>query len=112
MKRLLAPLFALTVSLAAFAQETPQIPFEKYKLGNGLDVVLVEDHRLPLVALNLWYHVGAVNEEAGRTGFAHLFEHMMFAGSKHVPRGMADQLTEGAGATDSNGSDPFQPTHS
>src|SRR5580765_6591091 len=96
---LIAFLLAFVTGPGAFAQDTPQIPFEKYRLGNGLEVILVEDHRLPLVALNVWYHVGAVNEEPGRTGFAHLFEHMMFAGSKHVPRGMADQLTEGAGAT-------------
>ncbi len=111
MKRLSALLFAFLCSLGAFAQDTQQIPFEKYKLGNGLEVILLEDHRLPLVALNVWYHVGAVNEEPGRTGFAHLFEHMMFAGSKHVPRGMADQLTEGAGATDSNGSTDFDRTN-
>src|SRR5581483_4320495 len=62
----------------------PQIKYEKYKLKNGLDVILYQDHRLPLVAVNLWYHVGPANERAGRTGFAHLFEHMMFEGSKHV----------------------------
>ncbi len=59
--------------------------FEKYTLPNGLEVILVEDRRLPLVAVNLWYHVGPANEKPGRTGFAHLFEHMMFQGSKHVP---------------------------
>src|SRR6267142_6202186 len=64
--------------------EVPQLKFEKYKLENGLDVILSEDHRLPLVAVNLWYHVGPANELPGRTGFAHLFEHMMFEGSKHV----------------------------
>jgi len=57
--------------------EVPQLKFEKYKLENGLDVILSEDHRLPLVAVNLWYHVGPANELPGRTGFAHLFEHMM-----------------------------------
>src|SRR5258708_34191831 len=97
MKRVFALLFALLCTLGAFAQDTQQIPFEKYKLGNGLEVILLEDHRLPLVAPNVWYHVGAVNEEPGRTGFAHLFDHKMVAGSQHVPRGMADQLPEGAG---------------
>src|SRR5580704_16151945 len=60
----------------------PTIKFEKYTLPNGLDVILSEDHRLPLVSTNIWYHVGPANELPGRTGFAHLFEHMMFAGSK------------------------------
>src|SRR5690242_3054637 len=65
--------------------EVPQLKFEKYKLQNGLVVILSEDHRLPMVAVNLWYHVGPANELPGRTGFAHLFEHMMFEGSRHVP---------------------------
>jgi zinc protease len=89
----------------------PHIAYEKYTLPNGLDVILVEDHRLPVVAVNIWYHVGAANEEPGLTGFAHLFEHMMFAASKHVPRGMADTLLEGAGVTDSNGSTDFDRTN-
>jgi len=58
--------------------DIPHIAFEKYRLTNGLEVILSEDHRLPLTAVNLWYHVGPANEEPGRTGFAHLFEHMMF----------------------------------
>ncbi|MGZ7041538.1 MAG: M16 family metallopeptidase, partial [Thermoanaerobaculia bacterium] len=57
---------------------------DQYELGNGLKVVLNEDHSAPLVAVNLWYHVGSKNERPGRTGFAHLFEHMLFSGSKHV----------------------------
>jgi len=57
---------------------------EDYRLGNGLRVVLNEDHSAPLVAVNLWYHVGSKNERTGRTGFAHLFEHMLFSGSQHV----------------------------
>ncbi len=57
---------------------------EQYELGNGLRVVLNEDHSAPLVAINLWYHVGSKNERPGRTGFAHLFEHMLFSGSEHV----------------------------
>ena len=59
------------------------IDFEKVTLSNGLDVILHEDHTIPLVAVNVWYHVGSKDEEAGRTGFAHLFEHVMFEGSKH-----------------------------
>jgi zinc protease len=60
------------------------LALETYELGNGLRVVLNEDHSAPLVAVNLWYHVGSKNERVGRTGFAHLFEHMLFSGSQHV----------------------------
>jgi zinc protease len=88
----------------------PSINFEKYQLANGLQVILAEDHRLPLVAFNLWFHVGARNEVLGRTGFAHLFEHLMFAGTKHLARGVADKLVEGVGGTDSNGSTDFDRT--
>ncbi len=63
---------------------TPDLPFERHTLPNGLRVILHEDHSLPLVAVNLWYHVGSKNERPGRTGFAHLFEHMLFQGSEHV----------------------------
>ncbi len=59
------------------------ISFEKHTLSNGLDVILHEDHNIPVVAVNVWYHVGSKDEEMGRTGFAHLFEHVMFEGSKH-----------------------------
>ena len=93
------------------AAPLPRIAYEKFTLPNGLDVILVENHRLPLTAVNVWYHVGPANEEPGLTGFAHLFEHMMFAASKHVPRGTADKLLEGAGATDSNGSTDFDRTN-
>jgi len=60
------------------------LPIEEYRLSNGLRVVLNEDHSAPLVAINIWYHVGSKNERRGRTGFAHLFEHMLFSGSAHV----------------------------
>ena len=60
------------------------LSIESYFLDNGLHVVLNEDHSAPLVAINLWYHVGSKNERPGRTGFAHLFEHMLFSGSQHV----------------------------
>ena len=59
------------------------ISFEKITLSNGMDLILHEDHAIPLVAVNVWYHVGSKDEEPGRTGFAHLFEHVMFEGSKH-----------------------------
>ncbi|HJZ10734.1 MAG TPA: pitrilysin family protein, partial [Acidobacteriota bacterium] len=65
------------------ASKLPELKFEKYQLPNGLDVILHEDHSIPIVAVNIWYHVGSKNERRGRTGFAHLFEHMMFQGSKH-----------------------------
>jgi zinc protease len=96
---------------APAAAAIPRIPYEKYTLPNGLEVILVEDRRLPLVAVNIWYHVGPANEAPGLTGFAHLFEHMMFAATKHVPRGLADRLLEGAGATDSNGSTDYDRTN-
>lgn len=84
---------------------------EKYALANGFEVILVEDHRLPLVAFNLWVHAGPRNESKGQTGFAHLFEHLMFAGSKHIPRGEFDKFVDAAGGTDSNGSTNFDRTN-
>jgi zinc protease len=73
------------------------IPFESYALPNGLTVILSPDRTTPTVAVNVWYHVGSKNEVPGRTGFAHLFEHVMFTGSGHVPYGLHDKLTEGVG---------------
>ena len=100
-----------TAASNAATQSYPKITFEKYKLKNGLEVILVEDHRLPLVAVNLWYHVGPANEKAGRTGFAHLFEHMMFQGSKNVGDDAHFKLLEGAGANDINGTTSFDRTN-
>jgi zinc protease len=74
------------------------LPFTKHTLGNGLDVLLHEDHACPIVAVNVWYHVGSKNERPGHTGFAHLFEHLMFEGSQHHDRGFFQPL-QGAGAT-------------
>ncbi|MBZ5627955.1 MAG: insulinase family protein [Acidobacteriia bacterium] len=91
------------------SENVPTIKFEKYKLANGLEVILSEDHRLPLVAVDLWYHVGPANERPGLTGFAHLFEHMMFQGSKHV--GNFDKVIEGIGATQTNGTTDFDRTN-
>ncbi|HEV8318300.1 MAG TPA: pitrilysin family protein [Vicinamibacterales bacterium] len=114
-------LFALALVAAAVvapvAQEragsadVPRLAFEKYTLPNGLDVILSEDKRLPRVAVNLWYHVGPANEEPGRTGFAHLFEHMMFQSSKHVPADGHIRLLEAAGATGLNGTTDFDRTN-
>ena len=91
--------------------DIPTVEFEKYTLPNGLEVILSEDHRLPLVAVNLWYHVGPANEDPGRTGFAHLFEHMMFQGSKHVQGDSHFRLLEGAGGSDLNGTTDFDRTN-
>jgi len=74
------------------------IPFIKHTLENGLDVLVHEDHGVPIVAVNIWYHVGSKNEVPGRTGFAHLFEHLMFEGSKHYDRGYFHPLQEAGAA--------------
>jgi zinc protease len=73
------------------------IPYTKHTLGNGLSVLIHEDHRCPIVAVSLWYHVGSKNEQPGRTGFAHLFEHLMFEGSEHYDHGYFQPLQQ-AGA--------------
>jgi zinc protease len=74
-----------------------QIPFSKRTLANGLDVIVHEDHQLPMVAVNVWYHVGSKNEQPGRTGFAHLFEHLMFEGSEHHDHGYFPPLQRAGG---------------
>lgn len=81
LKRFAPAILAALLTLPLAAQ---RIPLEHYELPNGLDVVLNEDHTAPLVAVNVWYHVGSKNEVPGRTGFAHLFEHMLFSGSQHI----------------------------
>src|SRR5918998_5333128 len=73
------------------------IPYIKRTLANGLDVIVHQDRSLPMVAVNIWYHVGSKNERPGRTGFAHLFEHLMFEGSAHHPSGYFAPLQQ-AGA--------------
>ena len=96
-------LMASAVATGLGAQSIPRINFEKYSLPNGLEVILHEDHSTPIVAVDTWYHVGSGDEQVGRTGFAHLFEHIMFMGSEHVPVGAFDQMLESAGANN-NGS--------
>ncbi|HKO48679.1 MAG TPA: pitrilysin family protein [Polyangiaceae bacterium] len=86
------------------------ISFEKFKLANGLTVILHSDRSLPLVAVNVWYHVGPANEPARRSGFAHLFEHLMFEGSKHVGHEF-DRILESIGATNSNGTTSWDRTN-
>jgi zinc protease len=111
MKRL-AVAAIVCLGLPVIAQETPgpppgasrlEVPFTRFTLPNGLTVVLHEDHSVPVVTINVWYHVGSARERPGRTGFAHLFEHLMFMGSGHVKPGEFDTWLEGAGATN-NGS--------
>jgi zinc protease len=84
------------------AQSAVEIPYERFVLPNGLSVLVHEDNMAPLVAVNVWYHVGSKNERPRRTGFAHLFEHLMFNGSEHYDKEFQDPL-ERAGATDLNG---------
>jgi zinc protease len=103
---LAAPAGAITTEAGQLA-----VRHEKFKLANGFEVILVEDHRLPLVAFNLWLHAGPRNEGPGQTGFAHLFEHLVFAGSRHIPRGEFDKHIDAAGGTDSNGSTNFDRTN-
>jgi zinc protease len=113
---LLLAIAGLTTSFAqnrgaAASADIPRIQFEKYTLPNGLEVILSPKRGLPMVAVNLWYHVGPANEEKGRTGFAHLFEHMMFQSSKHVPPDSHLRLLEAAGASDLNGTTDYDRTN-
>ncbi|HET6922498.1 MAG TPA: pitrilysin family protein [Anaeromyxobacteraceae bacterium] len=93
------------------ADPAPDLAFEKYRLGNGLEVILHQDRRLPLAAVDVWYHVGAWHEPAGRSGFAHLFEHMMFQGSRDVGKEQHSRILERAGGTIINGSTDFDRTN-
>jgi zinc protease len=81
----------------------PDLRVERTTLQNGLEVLFHEDHRTPIVTVDIWYHVGSKDEPQGRNGFAHLFEHMMFQGSKHVPEDTYFLNLERAGASDVNG---------
>ena len=96
-------LAVLMVPLGAQSPPPLQVSYRQFRLTNGLNVILHRDASIPAVAVNVWYYVGSGNEKPGRTGFAHLFEHLMFEGSKHVPEGQFDILLEGAGG-DNNGS--------
>src|SRR3989442_1596671 len=95
-----------TAAAQRAARATPaaavEIPYTKFVLKNGLTVIVHEDHKAPIVAVNIWYHVGSKNERPGRTGFAHLFEHLMFNGSEHFNDDFF-QPFERIGATDQNG---------
>jgi len=98
------PALILCASVALGAQGTKlSVPYTQFKLPNGLNVILHRDTSVPVVSVNVWYHVGSGNERPGRTGFAHLFEHVMFEGSMHVPEGSFDNWLEAAGGNN-NGS--------
>src|SRR5262245_47302956 len=84
------------------AQTTIDIPYQKFVLKNGLTLIVHEDHKAPIVAVNIWYHVGSKNEKPGRTGFAHLFEHLMFNGSENFNKDYFEPF-ERIGTTDQNG---------
>ncbi len=101
---LVAGLLVASQALAAATAPADriEIPYERFQLKNGLTVVVHEDHKAPVVAVSVWYHVGSKDERPGRTGFAHLFEHLMFQGSEHH-KGEYFQPFELAGATDMNG---------
>ncbi len=108
-KHLCTVLVVLATSAISLAADDPKpgaaltVPYTLFMLPNGLTVILHEDHSVPAVAVNVWYHVGSAREKPGRTGFAHLFEHLMFEGSAHVKEGDFDLLLEAAGG-DNNGS--------
>src|SRR6202521_2578628 len=100
--RLAISLLLISLLVAAAHAADPEIPFEKFVLDNGLTLIVHEDHKAPIVAVNVWYHVGSKNEKPGKTGFAHLFEHLMFGGSDNFHGRYIDAM-ERIGATDLNG---------
>ncbi|MEO6583038.1 MAG: pitrilysin family protein, partial [Ferruginibacter sp.] len=101
---LICPLLTLSVVAQTVKKQYPQIdiPYKKYVLENGLRLIVHEDHKAPIAAFNIWYHVGSKNEKQGKTGFAHLFEHLMFNGSENYNKDYF-QLMDEIGATDLNG---------
>jgi zinc protease len=94
---------ALLIARTASADELPRIAFERYTLDNGLTVILHVDRWQPLVSINIWYGVGALDQKQGKTGLAHLFEHLMFESTAHIGTGQVMRELERAGATDYNG---------
>jgi len=93
----------LAAAVGPVQAERLAVPYEMFRLSNGLTVIVHEDHSAPIASVNTWYHVGSGRETPGRTGFAHLFEHIMFEGSKNVPEGMFDRWLEAVGGVN-NGS--------
>ncbi len=102
MKRISVFLFLLCAVITAQEKQI-KVDYTRVVLPNGLNVLLHEDHTTPMISVNMWYHVGSGNEKPGRTGFAHLFEHLMFEGSKNVPEGKFDEWLEAVGGNN-NGS--------
>jgi predicted Zn-dependent peptidase len=96
---------------AAVRHPDPTIAFERYTLENGLEVILHRDNSVPLVAVDLWYHVGAGNEQPGKSGFAHLFEHMLFQGAEHIGEDVHFDTLRKIGASSVNGSTTFDRTN-
>ncbi|HEY4643794.1 MAG TPA: insulinase family protein, partial [Bacteroidota bacterium] len=97
-------LFLIVLASPLLAQGVRiSVPYTRFVLPDGLNVILHEDHSTPTISVNLWYDVGSAREKPGRTGFAHLFEHIMFEGSGHVPEGKYDEWLEAAGG-DNNAS--------
>ena len=100
-----AMLFLATTGLVA-QENGISVPYTRLVLPNGLNVILHEDHTTPMVSVNMWYHVGSGREKPGRTGFAHLFEHIMFEGSGHVAEGDFDNWLEAAGGSNNGSTNP------
>ena len=106
MKKALFSLFCCTACIVLNAQVKKgypniDIPYKKFVLDNGLTLIVSEDHKIPMAAFNIWYHVGSKNEKPGKTGFAHLFEHIMFTGSQHYPD--FDKVMQTVGGGSNNG---------
>src|SRR4051794_5983861 len=87
------------IPVALRAADRLEVPYQMFRLANGLTVIVHEDHSVPVVSVNTWYHVGSSREKPGRTGLAHLFEHIMFEGSKNVPNGAFHRMLEAVGGT-------------
>src|SRR5512134_3721121 len=102
---LMGALLAGGTALTAADTPTLRVPYTEFALANGLHVILHRDVSVPVVSVNVWYHVGSGNERPGRTGFAHLFEHLMFEGSKNVPEGAFDEWLEAAGGSNNASTD-------
>src|SRR5437879_11047572 len=96
-------LCALASILPTLTTAQLAVNYQRFSLSNALQIILHEDHSVPVVSVNIWYHVGSGMEKPGHTGFAHLFEHIMFEGSANVPEGKFDEWLEAAGG-DNNGS--------
>ena len=104
------PLVVAAPTAASVTQQVPEIAYTRFILPNGLTVVVHEDHKAPVVAVSIWYHIGSGDEPKGKTGFAHLFEHLMFSGSENR-KGTYFGPFEKAGATDMNGTTWFDRTN-